>query len=83
MIKTIPKKAKIKSAKLSLYPMNRVSVTIEKYGEWDIAMITANKLDDYLYDTVQGEMNVELTNEEIREIVEQTIMLAEYNHELF
>ena len=36
---TIPKNAIIKSARLSLYPINRVSTTIEKYGEWNVALI--------------------------------------------
>ncbi len=36
---TIPKNAIIKSTRLSLYPINRVSTTIEKYGEWNVALI--------------------------------------------
>jgi hypothetical protein len=32
-LKTIPKNAIIKSACLNLYPINRVSTTIEKFGE--------------------------------------------------
>jgi len=35
-LKNVPKNAIIKSAKIMLYPINRVSATIEKYGEWNV-----------------------------------------------
>ena len=36
---TIPKNIIIKEARVLLYPMNRVSTTIEKYGEWNISLL--------------------------------------------
>ncbi|AXX92357.1 peptidase [Malaciobacter molluscorum LMG 25693] len=45
-LKTIPKNAVIKSASLNLYPINRVSTTIEKFGEWNIAIIDQNSIED-------------------------------------
>ncbi|WP_187647376.1 M14 family zinc carboxypeptidase [Nitrosophilus labii] len=36
---SIPQNAIIKEAKISLYPLNRVNVKIEKYGEWGISII--------------------------------------------
>jgi predicted deacylase len=38
-LRTIPKNALIKRAKLRLYPLNRVGVTIEKYGEWSVCIL--------------------------------------------
>ena len=38
-LKTIPDNAIIKSANFSLYPINRVSTTIEKYGEWSVGIV--------------------------------------------
>lgn len=35
----------IKSAKISVYPTNRVSVTIEKFGEWNMGLLKSNSLD--------------------------------------
>jgi len=35
----IPDNAKIKSARLYLYPMNRVGAKIEKFGEWNISIM--------------------------------------------
>lgn len=36
----------LKSATLSLYPMNRVAAKIEKYGEWSISIIDATSISD-------------------------------------
>ncbi len=36
---TVAANALIKEAKISLYPLNRVNVKIEKYGEWSISLI--------------------------------------------
>ncbi len=35
----IPENAVIQEASISLYPMNRVNVKIEKYGEWSISFV--------------------------------------------
>jgi len=38
-LKTIPENAVITSASISFYPMNRVSVQIESYGEWRVGQM--------------------------------------------
>ncbi|WOE69968.1 M14 family zinc carboxypeptidase [Hydrogenimonas thermophila] len=45
-LKTIPKNAVIKRARLRLYPMNRVGVTVEKFGEWDVGIVDPNSIGD-------------------------------------
>ncbi len=45
-MKSIPKNAIIKRAKFKLYPLNRVGVTIEKYGEWDVGIIEKDSFED-------------------------------------
>ncbi len=45
-LKTIPENAIIKRARLRLYPMNRVGVTVEKYGEWNAAIIDPGSMGD-------------------------------------
>ena len=45
-LKTIPDNAVIKRARLRLYPMNRVGVTVEKYGEWDAGIVERESLGD-------------------------------------
>jgi carboxypeptidase T len=43
---TLPANITLKSARLSLYPMNRVAAKIEKYGEWSISILAANDISD-------------------------------------
>ena len=38
-LKSIPEEAIIQRARLRLYPLNRVGVTIEKYGEWNAGIV--------------------------------------------
>ncbi|WP_404317298.1 M14 family zinc carboxypeptidase [Malaciobacter canalis] len=45
-LKTIPKNAIIKSACLNLYPINRVSTTIEKFGEWNVGIVEQDSISD-------------------------------------
>lgn len=45
-LSTIPDNAKIKSAHFNLYPINRVSTTIEKYGEWNVGIVNQNNMGD-------------------------------------
>jgi hypothetical protein len=45
-LSTIPKNAVITSAKVHLYPMNRVSTTIENYGEWSVGVVDIDSIDD-------------------------------------
>ncbi|WP_024954821.1 M14 family metallopeptidase [Sulfurospirillum arcachonense] len=42
----IPKNITIKSAYFSLYPINRVSATIEKYGEWNVGLVDPQSIKD-------------------------------------
>ncbi len=41
-MKSIPENAIIKRAKFRLYPLNRVGVTIEKYGEWSVSILDSS-----------------------------------------
>ena len=43
---TIPENAIIKSARFSLYPMNRVAAKIEKFGEWNLSLLEAESFTD-------------------------------------
>jgi hypothetical protein len=55
---TLPQDAIITDAKVSLYPINRVSATIEKYGEWNVGILENETLEDiYSFESVK-EANV-------------------------
>ncbi|MDN3556519.1 M14 family zinc carboxypeptidase [Halomonas maura] len=47
-LESLPENAVIKSAKLQLYPMNRVSCKIEKYGEWVVSMLEPTQTPDIM-----------------------------------
>ena len=49
-LNTIPQNAVITSASISFYPMNRVSVQVESFGEWRVGQIderTIDKIDSF------------------------------------
>ena len=45
-VSSLPEDAVIKSANLNLYPINRVSTTIEKYGEWNVGIVDQETMGD-------------------------------------
>lgn len=44
-LSTIPENAVITSASISFYPMNRVSVQVESYGEWRVGQMDERNID--------------------------------------
>ena len=44
--KSLPGNAIIKGASFNLYPINRVSTTIEKYGEWNVGIVNQSTMGD-------------------------------------
>jgi len=46
-LKTIPENAIITEAKISFYPMNRVSVQVERYGEWRVGQMDERTVDNF------------------------------------
>ncbi len=52
---TVPENAVITSARVSFYPMNRVSVQVESYGEWRVGQMDERALDSiYSFDDVKN-----------------------------
>ena len=45
-LSTIPENAIITSAQISFYPMNRVAVQVESYGEWRVGQIDERSVDN-------------------------------------
>lgn len=45
-LSSVPENAKIISSHISLYPRNRVSAKIEKYGEWSISLLDSETIAD-------------------------------------
>ena len=55
---------------------------VDWYKNSEIKRIMANRIDDYLYDVVKEQKGINLTSDEIREIVETVMRLAEHNAEI-
>lgn len=54
-LSTIPENAIITSASISFYPMNRVSVQVESYGEWRVGQIDERTIDNISsFDEIKG-----------------------------
>lgn len=45
-LESVPENAVIKSARISYYPMNRVSVQVEKFGEWRVGIVDERTIDN-------------------------------------
>ncbi len=45
-LNSIPENAVLTEAKISFYPMNRVAVQVEKYGEWRVGQMDERTIDD-------------------------------------
>ncbi len=54
-LSTIPENAIITSASISFYPMNRVTVQVESYGEWRVGQIDERTVDNIdSFDDIKG-----------------------------
>jgi len=54
-VKSLGENALIKNASFNLYPINRVSTTIEKFGEWNVGIVNQETMGDITnYDDVDN-----------------------------
>ena len=54
-LESVPENAIIKAARISFYPMNRVSVQVERFGEWRVGLIDERTCENlYSYDEVRN-----------------------------
>ena len=68
---------------LGVFAILKSESIVDWHHNLEVKRIMANKLDDYLYDHVKGEIGVALSSDEIKGIVTKTMLLAENNHEIF
>jgi len=65
-LKNIPEDAIILDAKISLYPLNRVSAKIEKYGEWSLSIIDQDSISNIRdFDQVHKAKHIKTLGESI------------------
>lgn len=68
---------------LDVFGILKKETIIDWHKQLDTQRIIKNKLDDYLYDEVKLNMDLDLTHEELASILDLVISLALENHELF
>lgn len=68
---------------LALVAIIRREAIVDWYKNMDVKRSIMNAIDDYLYDTAKKEKGIALTNDQIREIINHVLLLAESNYESF
>ena len=68
---------------MELYNILQKEGIVDWYKNAEVKRIMINKIDDYLYDVVKEERGINLSSEEMKEIIETTMKLAENNNEIF
>ena len=77
------KEDQIIDAVLGIHKTLKGEMIVDWYRNSEVKRIMRNKIDDYLYDVIKGEMGITLSNEEMKAIVEKVLLLAENNHDMF
>ena len=54
---------------------------VDWYKNQDVKRRMMNKIDDYIYDIVRGEYDIDIDSENSRKLIEKAIELADYNHD--
>ena len=60
--------------------INQESI-VDWYKNRDVKRRMMNKIDDYVYDVVRGQYEIDIDSGKARQLIEKAIELAEYNHE--
>src|SRR5690606_7684378 len=68
---------------LGIVEIIKKETIVDWYKNLDVKRIIMNKIDDYLYDEIKMKQNIELSIKDTKKIIDDSIQLAEYNHELF
>jgi len=68
---------------VGLLEVLRVEAVVDWHKNTEVKRVIANRIDDYLYDFVKLELGVDLSSEQMRNIEDAVISLAENNHDLF
>ncbi|MFH1504022.1 MAG: type I restriction endonuclease subunit R [Candidatus Omnitrophota bacterium] len=68
---------------LDIYSILHQESIVDWYKNAEVKRIMRNKIDDYVYDVVKGERGIDLSNEEMKDIIDKAMELAENNYEIF
>ncbi len=68
---------------LDIFEILETKTRVDWYKQSDTQRMIKSRLDDYLYDKVKIDMEIELSNENLAKLLEDIMRLALENHELF
>jgi hypothetical protein len=68
---------------LGLVSVLRMEAIVDWYKNTVVKLRIKDALDDYLYDAVKKDRGIDLSEEAISSLIQNVILLAENNHELF
>jgi type I restriction enzyme, R subunit len=68
---------------LDIFNIVKEEAIVDWYKNLDVKRRMMNKIDDYLYDVVKKQKEVELSDEDMKSIINSTLVLAENNYEIF
>lgn len=71
------------SISLDIFTIIKNEAIVDWYKNIDVKRKIKNSLDDYLYDVVKGEKGINISNEQIKIIIDAAMQLAENNFDLF
>jgi len=66
-----------------LFSVIHEKAIVDWYKNIDVKRQIMNALDDYLYDTVKKENEINLSEKQMKEIINKSMLLAENNYEIF
>lgn len=68
---------------LAIFELLKKEAIVDWHKNVEVKRVMKNKIDDYLYDVIKSDMNIELSNDDTHALVEEVMLLAEHNYELF
>ena len=68
---------------LDIFTIIKDEAIVDWYKNADVKRKMKNSIDDYLYDIVKGEKDIDIDNDQIKVVIENALLLAEHNFELF
>jgi type I restriction enzyme R subunit len=68
---------------LDIFAIIKNEAIVDWYKNMDVKRKMRNSIDDYLYDVVKGEKGIEIDNDHIKAVIDNVMLLAENNFDLF
>jgi type I restriction enzyme R subunit len=68
---------------LDVFSILKKEAIVDWYKNIDVKRQMMNAIDDYLYDVVKGEKSIELSDDDMKSILNNIMVLAENNYEIF